>query len=124
MSQHVLAAVDDIFFASKIRATAGHLGLDVRFGRSAQELMALVREDQPALIIVDLHSQVFDPFALALGLKGDEKLRVIPLMGFFSHVQTALQHRAEEAGFDRVIPRSAFAKHLSDILQNTQSLEP
>lgn len=124
MSQHVLAAVDDIFFASKIRATAGHLGLDVRFGRNAHELMALVREDQPALIIFDLHSQVFDPFALALGLKGDEKLRVIPLMGFFSHVQTALQHRAEEAGFDRVIPRSAFAKHLSEILLNIQSLEP
>ncbi len=124
MSQYVLAAVDDIFFASKIRATAEHLGLDVRFGRSAHELITRAGEDQPALIIVDLHAQAFDPFALALSLKGDEQLRMIPLMGFFSHVQTALQRRAEESGFDRVMPRSVFTKHLSEILQNTQSVEP
>jgi two-component system cell cycle response regulator DivK len=124
MSQHVLAAVDDIFFASKIRATAEHLGVDVRFHRSAHELIARARRYQPALIIVDLHSKACDPFALALSLKGDETLRAIPLLGFFSHVQTALQRRAEEAGFDRVMPRSAFTKRLSEILQNTQAVEP
>ncbi len=124
MSQHVLAAVDDIFFAGKIRAAAEHLGIDVRFHRSASELFARAREDQPALIIVDLHLQACDPFTLALSLKGDENLRAVPLMGFFSHVQTALQRRAEESGFDRVMPRSAFTKHLSEILQNTQSVEP
>ena len=119
MSQHILAAVDDIFFASKIRATAEHLGLDVRFQRNAHELIERARQHHPALIIVDLHSKAFDPFALALSLKGDEKLRAIPLVGFFSHVQTALQQRAEESGFDRVMPRSAFTKRLSEILQNT-----
>lgn len=122
MSQHVLAAVDDIFFASKIRATAEHLGLDVRFHRSALELIARARQDQPALIIVDLHSQALDPFALAQSLKADEKLRVIPLLGFFSHVQTAIQRRAQESGFDRILARSAFTRNLSEILGNTQEI--
>jgi CheY-like chemotaxis protein len=124
MSQHVLAAVADIFFASKIRATAEHLGLDVRFPRTAHDLIASARDEQPALIIVDLHTERCDPIALARCLKQDESLRSIPLLGFFSHVQTALRHNAEAAGFDRVMPRSAFTTHLSEILQNTQAVEP
>jgi CheY-like chemotaxis protein len=124
MSQHVLAAVDDIFFASKIRATAEHLGLDVRFHRTTHELIARAREDHPSLIIVDLHTERCDPIALARCLKDDESLRSIPLLGFFSHVQIALRHSAEAAGFDRVMPRSTFTTHLSEILQNTQAVEP
>jgi PleD family two-component response regulator len=117
MSQHVLAAVDDMFFASKIRATAQHLGIDVRFARSAAALIEAAREDAPVLIIVDLHAQRCDPFALAQSLKADALLHNLPLIGFFSHVQTALKLRAEAAGFDRVMPRSAFTKHLAEILQ-------
>jgi hypothetical protein len=32
-------------------------------------------------------------------------------------VQTALQQRAEESGFDRVMPRSVFTKRLAEILE-------
>jgi len=40
----------------------------------------------------------------------------VPVVGFFSHVQTELQRRAEEAGFDHVLTRSAFTKRLPEIL--------
>jgi PleD family two-component response regulator len=121
MSQHVIAAVDDMFFAAKIRATAEHLGLDVRFLRGADDVIARAHEDRPALIIVDLHARRCDPFALAEKLKADEALRDLTLIGFFSHVQTELQHRAEQAGFDRVMPRSVFTRQLAEILQNGTS---
>ena len=118
MSGSVIAAVDDMFFASKIRAVAEHLGVQVRFARSADELLECARQDEPSLIIADLHAQRCDPFNLAEQLKADDRLRDVPLLGFFSHVQTALQHRAEQAGYDRVMPRSAFTKHLPEILAN------
>ena len=57
---------------------------------------------------------------LARQLKADEQLRSIPLLGFFSHVQTELQRQASAAGFDQVIPRSAFAKYLGEILSGTK----
>jgi PleD family two-component response regulator len=121
MSQYVIAAVDDMFFASKIRAAAEHLAVEVRFVRSADALVAAARGAvPPALIIFDLHSQRCEPFSLAGRLKADEHARSIPLLGFFSHVQTALARKAEEAGFDRVMPRSAFTRHLSEILQQTK----
>jgi PleD family two-component response regulator len=120
MSQYVIAAVDDMFFASKIKAAAEHHAVEVRFLRSRDALIAAARTDPPSLIIVDLHSERCEPFSLAEQLKADEALRSIPLLGFFSHVQTALQRRAEESGFDRVMPRSAFTKNLSEILQQTK----
>jgi CheY-like chemotaxis protein len=118
MAQRVLAAVEDMFFASKIRATAEHLGIDVRFARSAESALESARRERPSLIIVDLHSRAVDPFALAEALKADEQLRDVPLAGFFSHVETDLRRRAEQAGYDRVLPRSAFTKHLPDILSS------
>jgi CheY-like chemotaxis protein len=116
MTGNILAVVDDLFFASKIRGTAEALGVTVRFARSVKATIEGARRDRPSLVICDLHSQKVDPVELANELKADEQLRSIPLLGFFSHVQTELQRQAEAAGFDRVLPRSAFTKNLGQIL--------
>ena len=117
MKRRVIVAVDDLFFAAKIRTTAEHLGVEVVFPRSLEALSESAREGAlPALVIVDLHLQRYDPFLIASSLKKDEELRATPLVAFFSHVQTELQRRAEEAGFDRILPRSAFTKYLPEIL--------
>src|SRR5881227_3417891 len=108
MSGAIIAVVDDMFFASKIRAVAEAVGVEISFPRSREALVEKARETKPRLILVDLHNQRLEPVALATDLKSDEELRGIPLMGFFSHVQTELQRSALAAGFDRVLPRSAF----------------
>jgi CheY-like chemotaxis protein len=120
MERNIIAVVDDLFFASKIRGTAEELGVKARFARSVDAMLESARRDQPSLIICDLHLQRVDPMDLAKRLKADEQLRSIPLLGLFSHVQTELQHQAKEAGFDHVIPRSAFSKHLGEILSGTK----
>lgn len=122
VNSFVIAAVDDMFFASKIRAVAEHLGLKVRFVRSADEALESARIEAPSLIIADLHAQKCDPFGLAEQLKMDETLRDVPLLGFFSHVQTELQQRAKQAGYDRIMPRSAFSKNLPEILEGRTKL--
>ncbi len=120
MPRTIIAVVDDLFFASKIRGTAEQLGVTVGFPRRGDALIEAALRDQPALIICDLHATRINLIELAKLLKADDRLRSIPLLGFFSHVQTELQHQAEQAGFDRVIPRSAFAKHLPMILSGTE----
>lgn len=116
MTQNVIAAVDDMFFASKIRAVAEHLGVQLRFARSATAVVEAARADAPAVIVADLHSQRCNPLALARELKSDDDLRSVKLVGFFSHVDTALQQAAKEAGYDHVLPRSAFTNNLAQIL--------
>lgn len=116
MSGTVISVVDDMFFASKIRAVAEAVGTEISFPRSTEALLQKAREVKPQLIIVDLHNQKIDPVDLARQLKADEELREIRLLGFFSHVQTELQKNAFTAGFDQVIPRSVFARDLEKIL--------
>src|SRR3954462_8719097 len=116
MSQTVISVVDDMFFASKIRAVAEAASTEISFPRSLEAVVSKARETKPGLILVDLHNQRIDPIALARELKADEELRGIKLLGFFSHVQTELQRNAIAAGFDQVIPRSLFARDLAELL--------
>ena len=119
MQRNIIAVVDDLFFASKIRGTAEELGVSASFARGVEEVIEAARLDRPSLIICDLHSSKVNPMELARRLKADKELRSIPLLGFFSHVQTELQQEAEEAGFDRVLARSLFTKSLALILQGS-----
>ena len=117
MSRKIIAAVDDMIFSSKIRATAEPLGVALKFVRSVEQLMLTAAEQKPDLIVVDVHNQKIDAVALAKRLKSSEELKAVTLLGFFSHVETELQRAAIEAGFDKVIPRSVFTRDLASILQ-------
>jgi CheY-like chemotaxis protein len=116
MIRIVTAVVDDMFFISKIRETGKALGLIVNFPRNLEALRATIAEDLPALILVDLHHQKLDAIELASALKENDTVKDVPLLGFFSHVQTDLQRQAVQAGYDEVIPRSIFFRDLAKIL--------
>ena len=119
MTREIIAVVDDIFFASKIRGTAEQVGVSVEFVRSFEAITEIIQRKTPSLIICDLNSARINPIDLAKELKAQEETKKIPLLGFFSHVQTELQREAQQAGFDRVIPRSLFASSLNKILAGT-----
>ena len=117
VKRRVVALVDDMFFAAKIRETAQALGIELKLARTIDAVIEAASTEHTALIIADLHASRCDPFALAERLKADEKLKTVTLLGFFSHVQTALQQQAAQAGFDRILPRSSFSKNLPQILE-------
>jgi CheY-like chemotaxis protein len=117
MPRTIIAVVDDLFFASKIRGTGEQVGARVHFVKSILDAMAKAGAENPALVVVDLNAGCCDAVELARTFRGDDNLNAIPLLGFFSHVQTELQQAAITAGFDRVMPRSAFTKNLASILQ-------
>jgi DNA-binding NarL/FixJ family response regulator len=112
----VLVAVDDLLFSSKIRATAKQAGVELTFARSPEEILEQARENRPSLVIFDLNSARTDPVATLARLKSDPDLAGIRAIGFASHVHTGLIAAAREAGADQVLPRSAFAANLAEIL--------
>ena len=116
----IIAVVDDLFFASKIRGTAEQVGARVVFVKSIPDAIEKNRDEASSLVIADLNARCCDPAELARTFKGDENLKAIPLLGFFSHVQTELQQAALAAGFDRVMPRSAFTSNLPNILAGSE----
>jgi CheY-like chemotaxis protein len=116
MTKRILAVVDDMFFASKIRAVAESVGSDLVFTRSLDALIEKAREKRPDLIVVDLHNQKTSPISIAQQLRSDPELKDVHLLGFFSHVEVELQRQAKEAGYSQVLPRSVFARDLPSIL--------
>ena len=111
-----------MFFAAKIRATAEALNVEIAFPRNHDVLMGKLIELKPGLILVDLHNQKIDPIELARHLKSREEFAEVPMLGFFSHVQTDLQRAALEAGYDQVIPRSVFSRDLAEILTGPKAV--
>ena len=113
----ILASVDDLFFRSKVRTTAKHLGIEIQFVATGDDMVAQAAALQPTLIIFDLNSQKMDAIATIAALKADAATSGLRAIGFASHVHTALIAAAKAAGADEVLPRSAFAGHLAEILQ-------
>jgi DNA-binding NarL/FixJ family response regulator len=117
----VVVAVDDLLFSSKIRATAKQAGVELAFARSPEEVLQQARMTRPGLVIFDLNSGKTDPIATIAALKADPALASIRTLGFASHVHTDLIAAARKAGADQVVPRSAFAGNLAEILLSAQS---
>lgn len=116
MTRRVLAAVEDLLFKSKISETASNLGIETRFPRNPDKLLAALRDSPPDLLVLDLNSDRFEPLRLLREVGSDDALRSVPTLGFLSHVQKDLAVAAREAGCDRVVARSAFTKNLPEIL--------
>ena len=124
MQRNVIAVVDDLFFASKIRGAVEQADARVIFARTIDAVIAATESQRPFLFIADLHSQGCNPIQLAQRLKSHQELKGVPLVGFFSHLQVELARRSKEAGFDQAIPRSALTNYLGEILKAPQTGEP
>ncbi len=107
----ILALVDDLLFRSKIREVARRAGARIVFVRTAADVADAARA-RPSLAVVDLHAEKLDPLGSLAALRAEG----IPAIGFFAHVQTDLARAALEAGATEVMPRSAFAARLPEIL--------
>jgi hypothetical protein len=63
-----------------------------------------------------LNSAKADPVATLTALKSNADTAALRTIGFASHVHVDLIAAARRAGADQVLPRSAFAMNLADIL--------
>jgi CheY-like chemotaxis protein len=112
----IVSIVPDLLTATKIAATAGQLGMTHLAARAADAL-EICRGSRADLVIVDLEATGEPrPDAVIRVLKGDAATRSIPVVGFYAHVHKALRESALLAGADRVLPRSAFSRHLVELL--------
>jgi PleD family two-component response regulator len=113
----ILAVVDDLLFTVKISDAAKRAGLEAEFVKSEKDVMDKAAHEKPLLIILDLNNNSVQPLELIAKLKSDGDLRHISLIGYLSHVQGELKQKAQEAGANIVMARSAFSQNLPQILK-------
>ena len=115
----IFAFVEDLFFMAKIQETARKLGVKVEFVKTGKELLERIKEngeEKPSLIIFDLNNVNAKPLTTIPKLKTKLK-KGTSFIGFLSHLQGELKMKAQEAGCDMVVPRSAFSQNLPQLLR-------
>jgi hypothetical protein len=113
MGKTIVACVEDLFFRSKIEATARHLNVPVRFV-DAKELPRASSGAAAILLELSSNGQAV-PVIQELRSKGASD---VPVIGFLSHVDKELARQAESAGVTRVMPRSEFSEGLPDLMMD------
>jgi len=113
----VVAAVDDFFFASKLKEAARQTGTQLVFPQSVAEVVDLTARHGAKVVLLDLNGENFSRIEAVRALKRDPRTRAAQTVGYLSHVMTDLKKEAETAGCDRVLARSAFVKLLPSILK-------
>jgi hypothetical protein len=116
MSRSIVACVEDLFFRSKIEATARHLNLPVRFA-DAKDLSNAAGKEDTAAVLVEVSSDD-EPLEAVRKLRRERRTSELPIIGFLKHTDRALARQAEGAGFTRVLPRSEFSETLPDLVMD------
>ena len=94
----------DLLFGSKVEGALRAAGHDVT--RYDGEDMARAAVPESDVLIVDLTADVYDGAILVESMRMGRELEGVPTLGFYSHVDQDVRRRADEAGFDLVVPRS------------------
>jgi hypothetical protein len=116
MTRSLVACVEDLFFRSKIEATARHLNVPVRFADAKDLSSAAAREDTAA-VLLEVSSNG-EPLEAVRKLRRERSTSELPVIGFLRHTDRELAKQAESAGFTRVLPRSEFSETLPDLVMD------
>ena len=124
-----IVLIDDLFFQAKLLETAKLTGISLQTVATGEQLLKAAAANPAALVIVDLNARQGSLDAVEQLCKENLEPGVelngpgIPrrVIGFLSHVQTALAERARAAGCQDVMPRSKFTQNLAAILRGAKS---
>lgn len=113
-ARRVAQVVPDLLFATRIRGAGEALSIPVD-SLTVESARDALRAQPFDLLIVDL-TGAGDPIELIRTLKQDPEAARVPIVAFYPHVETALRRAAQDAGADRIMPRSAFVTLLPGLL--------
>mgnify|MGYP001615435312 CR=1 FL=1 len=118
---YVLAAVQDMIFATRVREAARSAGVELRTAVTPAALGDALRGGAPALALFDLSDPRCPALDLLRALRADPACAAVPTVGFFSHVEEQVRLDALAAGCGEVLPRSRFVQELPAILQRASA---
>jgi hypothetical protein len=110
----VVALIPDLLFGSRVYAALSAAGHEVELVGDPEGLNE--RLVGAAVLVVDLTRDELDGAAIVDSLGGTGALADTRTLGFYSHVEAEVRVRAEQAGFDLVVPRSRMAREGAELV--------
>ena len=115
----VLALIPDLLFGSRVQSSLSAAGHDVELIGGEQRLRDRLKDaaaSATAVLVVDLTNEDLDGATLVESLSGMGELARTRTLGFYAHVDADVRQRAEQAGFDQVVPRSRMAREAGQLV--------
>lgn len=115
----VLALIPDLLFGSRVQGMLIAQGHEVELisGESALRSRLEASASEPAqALVVDLTDIDLDGSAIVEALSATGELTGIRTLGFYSHVDASARERAQDAGFDLIVPRSRMAREGGELV--------
>jgi DNA-binding response OmpR family regulator len=105
----------DLLLGSKLEEAMRAAGHEVT--RYDGEDMARAGVAEADVLVVDLDADQFDGAVLVESMRMGRELDRVATIGFYSHTDQETRRRAEQAGYDLVVPRSRIAREAGDLVE-------
>ena len=116
----VVALVPDLLFGSQVQGMLVAAGHEVELAgdeNRVRDRLGDAAAPAVAVLVVDLTTDTLDGPALVEALASENALVQTRTLGFYAHVDVAVRERAEQAGFDLVVPRSRMAREGGELVR-------
>jgi hypothetical protein len=118
----VLALIADLMFGSRVQSTLQAAGNRVELIGDETRLRARLADarahggEADLVLVVDLTDAQLDGSAVLARLAGEGGLAAVRTLGFYAHVDVGARERAEQAGFELVVPRSRMSREAPELV--------
>jgi len=116
-NKSVLAAVNDVFFYTKLRDALKPQGYTLEKARSQDDVTEKAHALNPAAIVLNINDESLDAFKAIEALKRDDRSMFIPILAFANHEDVEGWKRAQKLGVTKIVSRNEFSSRTLALLQ-------
>jgi len=116
-NKSVLAAVNDIFFYTKLRDALKPHGYILERARSQEDVTEKAHALNPAAIVLNINDDSLDAFKAIEALKASDRSKSIPILAFANHEDVDSWKRAQKLGVTKIVSRNEFSSKTLALLQ-------
>lgn len=112
----ILAAVNDIFFYTKLRDALKPLGYQLERARSQPEVPDKASAHRPAAVILDMNDPALDGLKALESLRAEPRFAALPVLAFANHEEIGTWQRAKQLGVTKIVSRNEFSSRTRDLV--------
>lgn len=117
----ILAAVNDIFFYTKLRDALKPHGYHLERARSQQDVPDKVVKIHPAAFVVDMNDPALDGLKAVEAIRTDARFKNLPVLAFANHEEVGTWQQAKRLGVSKIVSRNEFSSRTRDLLEQVLS---
>ena len=113
----ILIGVSDVFFYTKIRDALRPQGFSLERIRKQEEVIPKASTLQPLAVILNMNDDNLNATQALQALKGDNRLKHLPVLAFANHEEVDTWRQAKELGINKIVSRNEFSARTLALLE-------